>query len=433
MAISGLTMNGFGVAFGSKVVLERIDLKIKSPSMSVIMGPVSAGKSTLLRTIAGFNDRQPDLRTWGVCRRPPQESIVLVRQNARFLTSTMRETLCAALPHRSSMQARDQVQHVTSVLNHYGLGDLDRNFDSDILRLELSEQRQLAVVRALISEPGVLLVDEIMTRLAPEEAEHLVRMLRMAAEDRAVICVTHNQRHAQALGGEVILLGGGRVCARQPTNTFFSRPDNELSRRFVRTGGLNLPNPKARPEELEPPQHRKRPRKAADERAGETWASASGFRWLHPGALGGCVRPGLLRDLDQDLAGLRDLGIRILVCLEENATVEKRDLDRFGLISIHLPVADMSVPEPDIALSLCRSLQRFRKNANPVALHCRAGLGRTGAMLACTLIYEGFSAGEAFERVREIHPGWIQSEEQIKFLSIFAEFVRARPQAEARH
>lgn len=430
---TALTLDGFGVAFGANIVLDSIDLTVRSPSMSVIMGPAGAGKSTLLRTIAGLNDRQPNLRVWGHCQRRSAAtgSIVFVRQNVRFLTSTMRETLCAALPHRAAMRLGDQTEHVAAVLKDYGVEDLMQHFDSDVLDLPAAKQRKLAVIRALIAEPEILLVDEIMTRLEPEDAADMVRILRTAAERRAVVCVTHNQRNAKALGGCVVLLAGGRVRATQDTEEFFTKPANELAKHFVRTGGLDLPSPNARPEELEPEfRAQAKPVSKVEEPKSPT---PTGFRWLEPGLLGGCVRPGLLTEMDQDLEGLRALGIRVLVCLEETATIAAADLERFGLTGIHVPVDDMQAPSVDDAGVLCDRVRQLRDQKIPVAFHCRAGLGRTGTLLACTLIWDGASASEAFERTREIHPGWIQSEVQIEFLGEFAKSLRTGASAPDRN
>ena len=59
-----------------------------------------------------------------------------------------------------------------------------------------------------------------------------------------------------------------------------------------------------------------------------------------------------------------------------------------------------------------------------VAFHCKAGLGRTGTMLAAQLIWEGMDARSALGRVRTVEPGWVQSEKQLQFLSRYEQWLR---------
>ncbi|MEZ5641104.1 MAG: ATP-binding cassette domain-containing protein [Burkholderiaceae bacterium] len=60
-----LAAHGFGAAFGDKVVLAEVDLVLPPHTLTVLLGPVGMGKSTLLRAIAGLNDRNPRYRSWG--------------------------------------------------------------------------------------------------------------------------------------------------------------------------------------------------------------------------------------------------------------------------------------------------------------------------------------------------------------------------------
>ncbi|HRC58224.1 MAG TPA: hypothetical protein PKU97_20010, partial [Kofleriaceae bacterium] len=63
-----LALKGFGVAFRERIVLSDIELDVPARGVSVLMGPCGGGKSTLLRTVAGVNSAQPDLRQWGTAR-----------------------------------------------------------------------------------------------------------------------------------------------------------------------------------------------------------------------------------------------------------------------------------------------------------------------------------------------------------------------------
>ena len=72
---------------------------------------------------------------------------------------------------------------------------------------------------------------------------------------------------------------------------------------------------------------------------------------------------------------------------------------------------------------LNQQIEQLLKQKRCVAIHCRAGLGRTGTLLAAQLIYEGKSALIALERVRNVEMRWIQSESQVAFLADYERFL----------
>jgi atypical dual specificity phosphatase len=80
----------------------------------------------------------------------------------------------------------------------------------------------------------------------------------------------------------------------------------------------------------------------------------------------------------------------------------------------------MAAPSLTQALDLCRKIERALRDEKVVAVHCRAGLGRTGTILAAYLIWEGHEALDALETVRRVEPRWVQSEPQVAFLEEFA-------------
>src|SRR5208283_279608 len=76
-----------------------------------------------------------------------------------------------------------------------------------------------------------------------DAAVDVLALLRAQAVTRGVLVVTHNQRHARAVGGTLALLGGGRVVEQDTTVGFFAEPKTESGRTFLATGGCPLPSP----------------------------------------------------------------------------------------------------------------------------------------------------------------------------------------------
>jgi atypical dual specificity phosphatase len=141
----------------------------------------------------------------------------------------------------------------------------------------------------------------------------------------------------------------------------------------------------------------------------------SGFTWIEKPLLGGMARP----DSREDLDWLRENGIELIVSLSEEP-LRREWVNEAGLLSIHIPVEDMEAPtqeQLDHAISAIR-----RANARPmgVAVHCTAGLGRTGVVLACWLVANGMSASNAIARVRRLRPGSIETDDQAEAIAEFA-------------
>jgi atypical dual specificity phosphatase len=108
-----------------------------------------------------------------------------------------------------------------------------------------------------------------------------------------------------------------------------------------------------------------------------------------------------------------------LVTLEEARTIDPALANSYGMRSIHFPIADMGVPPVSEAIYFCGVLENLIRSGAVVALHCRAGMGRTGTMMACQLVWRGNGEIEALEKTRNINPRWLQSRRQVEYLKEF--------------
>lgn len=147
-------------------MLAAIDLVLPSVGMTVLLGPSGSGKSTLLRTLAGHNATHPSLGVWGdvACAAPP----ALVAQHARFFIDTPREHLIAALPDRARLTKPEQLAVVQRRLLDEDLGAVLDLLDHLLAPLD---QRRLALARAVIPGPQVIMLDEPTAGLPEPDAE----------------------------------------------------------------------------------------------------------------------------------------------------------------------------------------------------------------------------------------------------------------------
>lgn len=421
-----LQLQDFGVGFGDKIILSSVNLSVPDKGVFVLVGPAGTGKSTLLRTITGLNDANPSLRTWGEATYAggplgDGPTPVLVAQKTRLMLSNVLDNMINDLPERRSLTRIQQRDVAIRLLHRCGLADLADNLEQQVVDLPLHVQRHLAIARSSASNPSLVLIDEPTTGLEDEHSKTLIDYIVMEAEHRAMLVVVHNRQHARALGGKIALLAGGWIHEETETQEFLSNPQSDAGNAFVATGSCNVPSPNAKAEELSEEALEKYNPPPLNE-AAKTYVSDGfgprNFLWLKKGQLAGTPKPGILTDLDHDMKALKRVGVTLLANLMETE-FDREVLKEYDIKGFFFPIPDMGVPSTADAKAFCNQISQFLVDGEVVAIHCKAGLGRTGTMLACMLIWEGSTALDALNKARCIEPRWVQSEEQIEFLSEF--------------
>ncbi len=144
-------------------------------------------------------------------------------------------------------------------------------------------------------------------------------------------------------------------------------------------------------------------------------AEPHGFSWIEQPSLAALAWP----SEPEAFVWLRQQGIDLLLSLTEDRP--RRDwVEDAGLLLFHEPVEDMEAPTQE-QLERCVSvILRANEQNMGVAIHCGAGLGRTGTIIAAYLVAKGMSANNAIARVRRLRPGSIETDEQVEAVELFA-------------
>lgn len=139
------------------------------------------------------------------------------------------------------------------------------------------------------------------------------------------------------------------------------------------------------------------------------------FSWIEQPRLAAMAFP----ESAEDIAWLRRHGVEVLLSLTEEPP--PRDwVNDAGLLQVHVPVPDMTAPSERQLDKILDSIQQAHATNLGVAVHCTAGRGRTGTVVAAYFVAQGLNAREAIEKTRLLRPGSIESSEQEELILALA-------------
>ncbi|MCQ1945321.1 MULTISPECIES: ABC transporter ATP-binding protein [unclassified Arthrobacter] len=218
-----LVLEGVSAGYGAVRVLHGIDLSVPEGSITTVVGANGAGKTTLLRTITG--QLRPSAGSIRIkdgkdLTRVPVEDMVrhgvaLVPEGRGVITElTVDENLRLGGLWRKDRKAADEV--LTAMYELFE--PLARRRKAAGHQLSGGERQMLALGRALMAAPSLLLLDEPSLGLAPKVTAQILGMLRRLRDDTGltVLLIEQNVRSALAVADHGVVLNLGRIVASRP-------------------------------------------------------------------------------------------------------------------------------------------------------------------------------------------------------------------------
>lgn len=228
--------------FGENVIINGIDLTVRKGETVVLIGPSGCGKSTLLRCLNGLEPIQGgSVLLHGETVEYGKRSLYKIRQKigmvfqdyGLFPHMTVLDNVMLA-PLKVQKRPKEEVKaEAMALLERVGLGDKAKSYPS---QLSGGQQQRAAIVRSLVVNPDIMLLDEITAALDPEMVHEVLNVvLDLAKNGSTMIIVTHEMAFAEAVADRVILMDGGVIVEENPPQKFFHDADTERAKKFLST------------------------------------------------------------------------------------------------------------------------------------------------------------------------------------------------------
>jgi iron(III) transport system ATP-binding protein len=231
--------------YGGRPAVDNVSLSLEKGSLVSLLGPSGCGKTTTLRLIAGFI--VPDageIRVGGqtIARSgsglpPERRNMAMIFQSyALWPHMTVTQNITYGLEIRKL--ARDDIRkRLAKILALTKLEPFAERYPGE---LSGGQQQRVSLARALVVEPGILLLDEPLSNLDANLREEMrFEIRRLHDEQRCTtVYVTHDQAEAMSTADLIVVMNGGRVEQVGAPEEVYERPSSEFVARFI--GGTNI-------------------------------------------------------------------------------------------------------------------------------------------------------------------------------------------------
>ena len=231
-----IELKNISKAFGDNVILENFDFKVKKDEFLTILGPSGCGKTTILRLIGGFEE--PDegqilFNGEDITNKEAYERQIntVFQKYALFPHMNVFDNIAFGLKIKK-MDKKVIKEKVSEVLKLVNLSGFENR---EIESLSGGQQQRIAIARALVNEPDVLLLDEPLGALDLKLRQAMQIELKRIQKSVGItfIYVTHDQEEALSMSDTVVVLNNGEIQQMDSPINIYNEPKNAFVADFI--------------------------------------------------------------------------------------------------------------------------------------------------------------------------------------------------------
>ena len=226
--------------YGSFHALRGVTLSVPRGEVVGIIGPSGSGKSTFIRTLNRMERHERGyIRVNGTVLNDDVRDIDAVRRDVGIVFQTFNlfshfrvlDNLTLAPEHVLKLSHDDAAARAMELLDSFGVADQSHKYPG---QLSGGEQQRVAIVRALMMRPSVMLLDEPTSALDVEMVREVLDVMRkMAASDITVLAITHEFDFIREAADRVLMFDSGIIVEDRSPLEIFEHPRNDRTRRFL--------------------------------------------------------------------------------------------------------------------------------------------------------------------------------------------------------
>ncbi|MDD4187609.1 MAG: amino acid ABC transporter ATP-binding protein [Bacilli bacterium] len=225
-------------SFGEITALNNINLKVKKGEKIIIIGPSGCGKSTLLRCINLLEAptsgiiKYEGIETKDIKRNHLNQKIGMIFQSYNLFNHLTIIKNITVVPIKLKLMTKEEAyQKAYKLLDEMKLRDKAGRYPRE---LSGGEKQRVAIIRSLILEPEILLIDEPTGALDPENIKDVLKLLEeISKKGMTMIVVTHEMNFASYFADRIIFMDQGKIIVEGKSKEIFVNPKNERLKSFL--------------------------------------------------------------------------------------------------------------------------------------------------------------------------------------------------------